>query len=290
MIPSPALLTSLMRSRLLVRRAKATLGIGERRSHHKGSGMEFTDYRKYEPGDDVRHLDAHLHARTGGHYVRRYEVYRQLPITIIVDGSASMNFGTPTKFDFACGLASALAFVGLAGGDAVDVAVYAGTRLQWSPRVRGIRRAPEIFQWLGAQTPAGSGFGRALGDALPRLTHRGLVILVSDWWLDDLEAELKILRSLPQEILAVHVAAPEELEPSQLGIGETRLVDAESGHEVELLIDRGVLGAYKAALANWQDRLRGQITSRFGRYLLVRSDASLSRLLLYDWRRLGLIS
>src|ERR1700731_5044417 len=149
MIPSPALLTSLMRSRLLVRRAKATLGIGgERRSLHKGSGMEFMDYRKYQPSDDVRHLDAHLHARTGGHYVRQYEVYRQLPITIIVDGSASMNFGTPTKFDFACGLAAALAFVGLAGGDVVEIGVHAKGRLSWSPRVRSMRRAPVIFDWL----------------------------------------------------------------------------------------------------------------------------------------------
>lgn len=157
MIPPPALLTSLMRSRLLVRHAKATVGIGERRSHHKGSGMEFVDYRRYQPGDDVRHLDPHLHARTGDHYVRQYEVYRQLPITIIVDGSASMGFGTPTKFDFACGLASALAFVGLAGGDAVDVAVHAGGRLRWHPRVRGMRRAQEIFHWFARQTPAGSG-------------------------------------------------------------------------------------------------------------------------------------
>jgi hypothetical protein len=157
------------------------------------------------------------------------------------------------------------------------------------PGYVGYGRAQEIFRWLAAQTPAGSRFGRALSEALPRLTHRGLLILVSDFWFDDLEADLKVLGSLPQEILGVHVAAPEELEPAQL-IGETRLVDAESGHEVELLIDHGVLGAYKAALANWQDRLRAQITSRLGRYLLVRSDASLSRLLLHDWRRLGLIS
>jgi uncharacterized protein (DUF58 family) len=289
-IPSPALLTSLMRSRLLVRGAKANLGIGERRSHHKGSGMEFTDYRQYQPGDDVRHLDAHLHARTGNHYVRQYEVYRQLPITIIVDGSMSMKFGAPTKFDFACGLASALAFVGLAGGDAVDVAVHTGGRLRWSPRVRGMGRAQEIFRWLCEQVPAGCGFGRVLSDALPQLTHRGLVILVSDWWLDDIEAELKVLGSLRQELLAVHVAAPEELDPSPLGTGETRLVDAESGHEVELLIDQGALGAYEAALADWQGRLRQQVISRAGRYLLVRSDAGLNRLLLHDWRRLGLIN
>ena len=92
MTPSPRLLQSLQRSRVLVRSAKATVGVGERRSNAKGSGMEFLDYREYQPGDDVRHLDPHLFARTGGHYVRQYAVYQQLPITIIVDGSASMNF------------------------------------------------------------------------------------------------------------------------------------------------------------------------------------------------------
>ena len=290
MTPSPRLLQSLLRSRLLVRRAKATVGIGERRSNAKGSGMEFLDYREYQPGDDVRHLDAHLFARTGSHYVRQYAVYQQLPITIIVDGSASMNFATPTKFDFACSLASALAFVGLAGGDAVQAAVHTGGRLRWSPLVRGTRRAQVIFDWLGAQRPAAGGFGRTLATALPRLTHRGLVILISDWWLDDLEADLRVLASQRQEIVAVHVAAPEELDASRLGAGETRFVDAESGHEVELLIDQAVLDDYKAALADWQDRLRQQIRRHLGRYLVVRSDTSLERLLLQDWRRLGLIS
>jgi hypothetical protein len=116
------------------------------------------------------------------------------------------------------------------------------------------------------------------------------VILISDWWLDDREADLKVLGSLRQEIVAVHVAAPEELDPARLGVGETRFVDAESGHEVELLIDDDVLRDYKAALATWQDSLRQRIRHHLGRYLMVRTDASLDRLLLQDWRRLGLIS
>jgi hypothetical protein len=101
---------------------------------------------------------------------------------------------------------------------------------------------------------------------------------------------LRFLSSLRQEIVAVHVAAPEELDPARLGAGETRFVDAESGHEVELLIDQMVLDDYKGALADWQDRLRQQIRRHLGRYLVVRSDMSLERLLLQDWRRLGLIS
>jgi uncharacterized protein (DUF58 family) len=274
----------------LVRRAKATLGVGERRSAAKGSGMEFLDYREYQPGDDVRHLDTHLFARTGAHYVRQYALYQQLPITIIVDGSASMNFSTPTKFGFACGLASALGFVGLAGGDAVQVAVSNDGRLHWSPVVRGVRRAAMIFDWIKAQRPSGTGFGSTVADVLPRLTHRGLLILISDWWLDDPESGLKILGAFQQEIVAIHVVAPEELEPQRLASGGTRLIDAESGHEVELLVDQGVLGDYQQKFADWRDRLRRQITRKLGRYVMVRSDANLEHLLLREWRRSGLIS
>ena len=84
--------------------------------------------------------------------------------------------------------------------------------------------------------------------------------------------------------------ALEELDPSRLGAGETRFVDCETGHEVELLIDDGVLGEYRVALANWQERLRSHIRRHLGRYLLVPTNTSLDRLLLRDWRRLGLIS
>ena len=153
-----------------------------------------------------------------------------------------------------------------------------------------MRRAAVIFDWLAAQRPGGSGFGGALGDALPRLAHRGLAIVLSDWWVDDPETDLKVLGSLRQEIIAVHIASPQELDPAQLGTGETRLVDMESGHEIELLIDENVLDGYRAASAAWQERLRQCITNQLGRYLPVRSDASLDRLLLHDWRRLGLIS
>jgi uncharacterized protein (DUF58 family) len=290
MIPSPGLLASLKRSRLIVRRAQATMGIGERRSRRKGSGMEFMDYREYQPGDDVRHLDPHLYLRAGGYYVREHAVEQQLPVAIIVDGSASMKFGAPPKFDFACGLAAALAFVGVAGGDAVEVGVHAWGRLSWSPRIRGVRRAPVIFDWLQAQRPGGSGFGKALGETLPRLAWRGLVIIISDWWFDDPDADLQVLGSLRQEIVAVHVASAEELDPARLGTGETCLVDSESGHEIELVVDRNVLDGYRAAFAAWQDRLRTRIAAGLGRYLPVRSDANLEWLLIHDWRQQGLIA
>src|SRR5258706_69774 len=167
MIPSAGLMTALMRSRLAARHAHATIGVGERRSRAKGSGMEFMDHREYQPRDDVRHLESHLYARTGGYFFRKYAATRQLPIAIIGDGGASMIFGPPPKFDFARGLASALAFAGLAGGDVIEVGVHAGNRLSWPPRLRGMRRAPVIFDWLAAPKPGGSRVVRALGRRPP---------------------------------------------------------------------------------------------------------------------------
>ena len=290
MIPSPGLLASLKRSRLIVRRAHATTGIGERRSRRKGSGMEFVDYREYQPGDDVRHLDPHLYLRTGGHFVREHAVEQQLPVAIIVDGSASMKFGKPAKFDFARGLAATLAFVGLAGGDVVEVGVHASGRLSWSSRVRGVRRAPVIFDWLAAQRPGGSGFGKVLGEALPRLAYRGLAIVISDWWVNDPDADLQALASMRQEVIAIHVVSAEELDPERLGTGEACLVDSESAYEIELVVDRDVLDGYRKAFLSWQDRLRAGVAAGLGRYLQVRCDANLERLLIHDWRQQGLIA
>jgi uncharacterized protein (DUF58 family) len=287
MTPSPALLAALMRSRFMVRRARATAGIGERRSRARGSGMEFEDYGQYQPGDDTRHLDAHLHARTGQYYVRQYAAYQQLDVTILVDGSASMKFGTPTKFEFGCGLASALAFVALAGGDVVRIGVHRHGGIGWSPRARGAARYRMILDWLTTQQPSGSGFGRALGETLPHLSGRGLVIVLSDWWDDDLDAGLDILGAQQREVFAVHILSPQELEPALPGAGEVRLIDSESQHEIELPIDRSVLGGYRRALEDWQIRLQRKITRHLGRYLPVRSDASLDHVLLNDWRRLG---
>ncbi len=290
MTPSPALLHSLRRSRFRPRHASPSVGVGERRSRTKGAGMEFEDYREYQPGDDLRYLDPQLHARLGVFFTRQYAVYQQLPTTVVVDGSASMAFGSPTKFEFARGFAATLAFIALSGGDTVQVGVFTGERLHWSPRAHGAQRAPVIFNWLNEWTPGGSGFGACLRTAQPRLVPGGLMFILSDWWLEDVESELSVLGSLQQEIIGIHVAAPEEIDPASFGTGETRLIDAESGHEMELLIDQNTINCYRRAFAAWQERLRRQFSQVLGRYLLVRSDANLEHLLMRDWRRMGLIA
>ncbi len=290
MKPSPVLLQRLSRTKLLTRRAVASVGVGERRSRSKGPGMEFADHREYEAGDDMRYLDPYLHARFGEHYIRQYEVYQQLPIAIVIDGSRSMDYGTPTKFAFAKGLAATLGFIGLAGGDRVELGVWSNDKLHWSSRFHGASRAGRLFDWLEDQQPNGAtSFGRALHMVVRHLSGRGLLILISDWWADGLENDLRTVIAAEQEIWALHVVAPEETEPGVLGEGEVRLIDAESGQEVELALDQPTLDRYHRAFTAWCEQLRELATGARGRYNLVRTDAKLERLLLQDWRRAGMI-
>src|SRR5690606_3371050 len=149
--PNPRFLQALGRTRLNVGRAVASAGTGERRSRAKGAGLEFADFRLYAPGDDTRHLDARLHARLGDYYVREFEVHKQLPVTVVVDASRSMGFGTPEKLAAARWLANVFGYLALAGGDKVQVAFWNGSQTIISPGFSGVGRAQRLFEWVERQ-------------------------------------------------------------------------------------------------------------------------------------------
>jgi uncharacterized protein (DUF58 family) len=289
--PSTALLERLATSRFIVARAQPSVGAGERRSRAKGAGLEFVDHRPYREGDDVRHLDPRLLARLGENFIRQYSVDKRLPIFIVADASASMRYGAPDKFAFATGLAQALGFIGLNGGDQVQAAVYADGRLHWSPHVHGTARAPILFNWLDEQVPSGRGsFTQALKEVIRHIKTASLLILISDWWSEDPGRELDALDAGNHEILAFHIAAPQELDPTSLGDGPIDMIDAESGEEVELSLDPDVLRRYRSAYAEWQEALRQHFTRRQGRYFALSSAGDLEQIFMRDLRASGVIS
>ncbi len=286
---SPALLQMLSRSRLQPRWATATVGVGERRSRDKGAGMEFADHREYQVGDDLRHLDPHLYARLGEYHLRQYEVHRQLPIAILIDGSRSMDTGQPNRFEVARTLAALLGFVGLAHGDQVELGVGAGGTMAWSPRFHGASRSRLMFDWLEEQAPRRGGFEGCLPVAARHLPRGGLVIVISDWW-EDTHAELGPLGATGHEIWGIHLLSREEMDPSVLGEGEVQLIDAESGQEVELALERSVLDQYARSLAAFRQQISDALTGVRGRYLPVPTDRSPEALFQREWRSLGLIA
>src|SRR6266568_1002110 len=105
------------------RRAKSSLK-GERRSKARGQSVEFADYRNYVAGDDFRYLDWNLYGRLERLFLKLYEEERELPVTIFLDASESMTFGSPRKFDFARQVAAAIGYVALCGFDRVSVVAF----------------------------------------------------------------------------------------------------------------------------------------------------------------------
>src|SRR6201996_3337751 len=125
---SPLLTAELLRrleqfQLLAARRAKSTAR-GERRSQARGQSVEFADHRNYVAGDDFRYLDWNLYGRLDKLFLKLYEEERELPVSIFLDASESMNFGTPRKVDFAKQIAAAIGYVALCGFDRVSVNIF----------------------------------------------------------------------------------------------------------------------------------------------------------------------
>lgn len=287
----PKLRQRLGRARLRVLRAEPTGGVGDRRSRQLGPGMEFADHRPYQFGDDIRFLDPHVFARLGEHYVKLFSLQQSLEVTLLLDASASMGFGNPEKLGFAASLAAALAYVSLCGGDAVSVAALAGDGVARFPRLTGVQRSEELFGWLERRRPHGStGLASAARSLAGSLRGGGLVIVLSDWLTDETETALRLFEAAGQEVVGIQVLSPEELEPERLAAGAVSLYDAErEGEAVQLTFDETSLHRYRDELRSFQSELAEALRSRGGRYLAVRSDQQLERVLLRDWRGAGLL-
>ena len=99
---------------------------GERRSRNKGQSVEFVDFRPYIKGDDLRRIDWNLYGRLERYYIKLFEEEEDLRLYVLLDCSASMDYGTPAKFDHARKLAAALSYIVLANLETVSVSVFAG--------------------------------------------------------------------------------------------------------------------------------------------------------------------
>lgn len=288
---TPDLMRRLEQLQLLAaRRAKSALK-GERRSRARGLSVEFADHRNYVVGDDLRYLDWNLFGRLDRLFLKLYEEERELPVRLFLDASESMNFGTPTKFDFARQVAAAVGYVALCGFDRVAVNVFpdSPSAPEMAQRgalrsVRGRRSSLEFFRNLSALTPGGTAdFNGALRRGALEARQAGVAVVLSDF-LDPAgyEPGLNALIGRGFQVSAVQILAAEELNPT--AFGDLRLVDSETGREQEVTFGKYRLKAYQQSVANYLQRLREFCAGRGLRFFSVSSATDLGDLLLRQLR------
>lgn len=289
-----ALAQRLERRRLWPRWAAPTASEGERRGSAIGSGMEFADHREYYAGDDLRHLDPHAYARLGRPYLKRFAADRALDVAILVDVSASMDYGQPSKLQVASRLAAALAYVAVSSGDRVRIASFGGgDEVRWRPAITSARHVSAVVENLEephAHTRAESDLAAVARKVRAMLSSSGMTVVLSDWWTPAPEAAIRAFARSGREAVAVQILAPEEEDPRLLADGPARLTDAERGESLDVYLDGDVQAAYERGLEDWRLRFREAVNSVRGQFLTVRSDRPVATVLLDDWRKAGFMT
>jgi uncharacterized protein (DUF58 family) len=212
-----------------------SLFTGEYRSVFKGQGMEFSEVREYQPGDEVRSIDWNVTARMRKPYVKRYIEERELTVMLVVDLSGSERFGTRKRFksELASELAAVLAMSAIRNNDRVGAVLFTDRIEHVVPPRKGRRHALRLMRDLLAFEPTGTGTDivAAVDYAGKMLVHKAIIFLVSDFQEADLEHPLKLLAQR-HDVVAVTVDDPSEHELPDLGLA--RFVDPESGETLDV--------------------------------------------------------
>ena len=271
----------------LVSRRAAQDGLGgEHRSRRRAPSTEFVDYRPYQPGVDFRRVDWNVYGRLGTLQVKLTEARERLDVVLVLDCSASMACGEPSKLALGASVVASLAYVALGRSDTLHVvALRKGAPAVLAGPLRGRTRFAEVLQTLSSQPAADElSLNAAFADCLPGGGGQRLVVLVSDLLTPDgIDGGLDALLAKRTDVVVVHVFSPQEVNPRLTG--EVELVDAETGDREELGASLATLDAYRARYAEWLSEQERACTSRGLRYVRVASDRPVTSVMLDDLRR-----
>ena len=283
----PQLLRRLEALAILVRRAvKGQMG-GERRSFSRGRSAEFADFRSYTPGDDYRLIDWNAYARLDRFMLRLFVAEEELPLSLFVDLSASMDWGRPNKAETARRLAAAIAYVALASLDRVRLTVFADGPTSGGAPHRGRRAAQELFARIASFPAGGSTDYSRLVWPIAR-QRPGLTVLITDGLGESpIEPAITALRQARQEGAVLQLLAPQEIEPDWTG--DARLRDAETGVEREFTATPATQAAYRAALARRTDEIERVARRRGLRFARLTTDQTIDDMVQRTLRRIGLL-
>jgi|SRR3984885_577123 uncharacterized protein (DUF58 family) len=246
---------------------------GLHRSRDFGFSQEFTEYRAYTPGDDLRHVDWNVFARTGRMYLKRYRGETNSVLTVLLDASSSMQFGSHgvNKMDYARYLAASLFYLALHGQrDAAGLITFDDEIRNY---IRPSTRQGQLHRLLAgleqAEARARTDFAKPMHYFQEFVTRRGMVLIVSDFWdsPESIVRAIEPLRFHGNEVVLFHVLDPEDVRPELNG--PSILVDMETEKQLEVTPDytkREYREKIVAHLADLRDRTQA---AGMGYYLLM---------------------
>ena len=283
----------LARLKLAIDKKSNASMIGSRKSVRKGSSAEFSDFREYMPGDDIRGIDWNAYARLDRLYIKEYMEEKESHVSIFLDTSSSMDYGEKTKFSLMTELAAGLSYISLSNMDHVTIydmsegiAPYAA-----SGGTAGMKNLTTVLDRKKSQGKVDMYKSvRSAG----RL-HPGLTILCSDFLSeeflpgsDTLAEIIKYLNFMKQKVVLLHIMAGEELEIDLSGT--CNLIDMEDEeNKIKVTMDEAALREYEKTKNDFLEGLKKTARKHGAEYFLCSTKDSFDKIIfeklhsLYEW-------
>ncbi len=259
----PGLLARLERLQVGTRRRLVGGLTGEHRSPRFGASLDFSDYRQYHPGDDLRRIDMNAYARFDRLLLKLFEAEDDVEVRLLIDTSGSME---GTKLLRAKQLAAAVGFVALTNRDIVTVHTFPTGG--GGPRMLGQNGIPALFDRLnGLEADGSTPFAAATMDLLTRPGPPGLTVVFSDLLTPEWDAGIRRLPARQGDLAVVHILDPTDITPAVSG--DVQLVDAETGATVDVSVSPAVAEDYTALATAWLGEVAGRVRRSRAGYVQV---------------------
>lgn len=278
--PLHSMLSRLQKLRLMAKTRRRGAHKGGRTANKFGMSLEFSDFRLYQPGDDVRQIDWNIYGRTQKHYIKRFLDEQELAVTIFLDASGSMQ-AIDSKWNRAKELAAIFSYIALNGEDRltfIPVSSWPYAKVSRKGSVYGKKVFYDILQ-LPKQAGAG-----AFTENLQKnpLKNNQLAIFITDGLesLDSFEELFRLIAAAKQEVKVIQLLSREEIEP--IYSGDVKLIDSESNEIVNVSINDSILKNYQKQAREHNRKLEA-LCRRFNfSYLKTTDDADLQNFLFHE--------
>ena len=283
-------LRKLERLHLVAKRLSWAGAKGEHAASRKGFSLEFSDYRRYQQGDDLRYVDWNIYRRLDRLLLKIFTSEEELNIYLLVDTSRSMAEGTPMKLDYARKVAAALGYIGLKNLDRVGGASFSMRLHAPLTLGRGRKQILNMFRFLSKLSGSGETNLRAALHSFANLfPHPGFVVIVSDLfdpagW----RAALEELTAKRYQLLVIHIIDEQETQPEPRG--DVALVDVEGGRERKLFLDAALVRRYQIEIAAYFKEIETLCASRGIDYLRTTTNVPFEEFVLQTLRQVSSVA
>jgi uncharacterized protein (DUF58 family) len=276
--------------RLIAKRLSWANVKGEHPSSRNGFSLEFSDYRRYQQGDDLRYVDWNIYRRLDKLLLKVFTADEEMNVYLLVDTSRSMAEGAPAKIDYARKVAAALGYIGLKNLDRVGGASFSSALQTPLTLGRGRKQILSLFSFLSKLSCNGETNLRSAIHSFTNLfPHPGLVVIVSDLFdPGGWRAALEELATKKYQLLVVHILDDQEIHPQLWG--DVALNDVESRRERRLFLDGDMVRRFKDELADYFKEIETVCSGRRIDYLRTTTQIPFDEFVLHTLRQVSSVT